>query len=267
MNVHASFHASLLKPYTPNDDQIFPGRVQEPPEPIVINSQPEYEVEKVIGSRKHHNRREYLVKWKGYGDHENSWEPTANLTNAKELIIRFNSQKTSDISLMTISADQSLDDTTYQPNWYKEGDRFNRFHHQVPAQETETPAMNNVISFPISKALLLCTVMNGDKLYWTHEGIPNGLHTKECSCKFCKNVDISCTIKDNRKCHKCHTRGHLQANCPNKPSKGKKPEKRTRPIRIERNWGNRTITPTCIKARWGTDNPDWETQELDPNWT
>ena len=62
MNVHASFHASLLKPYTPNDDQTFPGRVQEPPEPIVINSQPEYEVEKVIGSRNHRNRREYLVK-------------------------------------------------------------------------------------------------------------------------------------------------------------------------------------------------------------
>jgi hypothetical protein len=25
MNIHASFHASLLKPYTPNDDQAFPG--------------------------------------------------------------------------------------------------------------------------------------------------------------------------------------------------------------------------------------------------
>jgi hypothetical protein len=168
---------------------------------------------------------------------------------------------------MTISRDQSLDATTYQSNWYKEGDRFNKFHHQVPAQETKTPAMNKVISFPISKAILLCTMMNGDKLYWTHEGISNRLHTKECSCKFCKIVDTSLIIKDNCKCHKCHTRGHLQANCPNKPSKGKKPEKRTRPIHIERNWGNRTITPTHTKARWGIDNPDWEAQELDPNWT
>jgi hypothetical protein len=57
----------------------------------VINSQPEYKVEKVIGSWKHQNRHEYLVKWKGYGDHENSWEPTANLTNAKDLIKEFNS--------------------------------------------------------------------------------------------------------------------------------------------------------------------------------
>ena len=50
MNIHATFHASLLKPYIPNDNDLFPGRIQEPPEPIIINNQPEYEVEKIIRS-------------------------------------------------------------------------------------------------------------------------------------------------------------------------------------------------------------------------
>ena len=31
-------------------------------------------------------RTGYLVKWKGYDDTENSWEPEANLDNAQEAI-------------------------------------------------------------------------------------------------------------------------------------------------------------------------------------
>jgi len=55
MNIHATFHTSLLKPYRENDSDLFPNRVQEPPPPMVIDNQPEYEVEAILGSWKHRN--------------------------------------------------------------------------------------------------------------------------------------------------------------------------------------------------------------------
>lgn len=38
-----------------------------------------YQVEKVVDKRMHKGRVEYLLKWKGYGDNEMTWEPQDNL--------------------------------------------------------------------------------------------------------------------------------------------------------------------------------------------
>ena len=39
----------------------------------------EYEVEKLLKRRKRNNRFEYLLKYKGYPDSENTWEPRSNI--------------------------------------------------------------------------------------------------------------------------------------------------------------------------------------------
>src|SRR5215471_1786147 len=51
-----------------------PGRrPAPPPEPEIINGEPEYEVEQILDSRIFRQRLQFLVTWKGYGYEENSW--------------------------------------------------------------------------------------------------------------------------------------------------------------------------------------------------
>ena len=45
-----------------------------------------YEVEKILDKRGRGRMAEYLIKWRNYGDEENTWEPASNLKEAKEAI-------------------------------------------------------------------------------------------------------------------------------------------------------------------------------------
>jgi len=52
----------------------FPGRIPDPPPlPVFINGEEHYEVETILDSHIRYRRPEFLVKWKGYSDTENSW--------------------------------------------------------------------------------------------------------------------------------------------------------------------------------------------------
>ena len=65
------------------------------PEPIEVEGQSEYEVEEVLDSRLKKGRLEYLVKWSGYTDEYNTWEPVSNLENSKEAIEDFHKENPS----------------------------------------------------------------------------------------------------------------------------------------------------------------------------
>jgi hypothetical protein len=75
--IHPVFHVSLLRPFrgTPAPDI---------PEPDVIDGIPFYKVERILSHRiKRVGKkkiREFLIKWQGYDDTHNSWEPEKNLT-------------------------------------------------------------------------------------------------------------------------------------------------------------------------------------------
>lgn len=49
----------------------------------------EYEVEEILAERTRRGKRQYLIKWKGYDDSENTWEPEQNLTGSQTLLERF----------------------------------------------------------------------------------------------------------------------------------------------------------------------------------
>ncbi len=83
--IHPVFHASLLMPYkeTPIHGTNFP----EPP-PDLIEGEPEWEVDQIMNTRQYRNQTQFLIKWKGYSDAHNSWEPEKNLS-ATELVEKY----------------------------------------------------------------------------------------------------------------------------------------------------------------------------------
>jgi chromobox protein 1/chromobox protein 5 len=60
-----------------------PERKQPKPKPVKIDGKLEYEVEEILDERMHQNKKQYLVKWKGYDRAEATWEPVEYVENAK----------------------------------------------------------------------------------------------------------------------------------------------------------------------------------------
>src|SRR5258708_9805851 len=83
-NIHNVFHASLLSPYHETDAH---GPNYSRPPPDLIEGEEEYEMEKIVNHRHTGRARtlQYLVKWIGYPEADNTWEP-ADQVHAPQLI-------------------------------------------------------------------------------------------------------------------------------------------------------------------------------------
>jgi hypothetical protein len=86
MRIHPVVNITWVTPY---HAPTIEGQSTEEPPLIVIRGEEEYEVEEVLNSRMRGRRFEYLVKWKGYTDEHNTWEPASNLTNSKEAVTKY----------------------------------------------------------------------------------------------------------------------------------------------------------------------------------
>jgi hypothetical protein len=80
MNVHPVFHVSSLEPIRGDP---MPGQRLPPPEPIIIDREPEYEVEDIVDSRIFCRRLQYLIKWRGWDDL--TWEQATKVNKLKAI--------------------------------------------------------------------------------------------------------------------------------------------------------------------------------------
>jgi len=68
-----------LHPYKP---PTIPGQQITPQSPVEVEGKEEYIVEEILDSHLKHNKLEFLVKWEGYTNENNLWEPKDNCKNA-----------------------------------------------------------------------------------------------------------------------------------------------------------------------------------------
>ena len=74
MKIHNVFYGGLLKPYTGSEKAFCEAK------PVAEDSPDEmYLVESIIQSRPVRGETHYLVKWVGYAEESNTWEPRSSL--------------------------------------------------------------------------------------------------------------------------------------------------------------------------------------------
>jgi Chromo (CHRromatin Organisation MOdifier) domain len=87
-NIHPVFHNNLLTPYIETNAH-GPNFIRPPPD--LINEEAEYEVEAIKSHRYFgkNKKLQYLLKWKGYPEADNTWE-TEDQLNAPDLLKQYN---------------------------------------------------------------------------------------------------------------------------------------------------------------------------------
>ena len=84
--VHPVFHVSNLKRFHRSTEF---EREEQPPPPILVEGEEEYEVEEILRHKGQGARRLYQVLWKGYPVTEASWEPESHLRRAPLILERY----------------------------------------------------------------------------------------------------------------------------------------------------------------------------------
>ena len=80
LRIHPVVNVSRVKPYLGP----LPGQPVSRPGPVHVSEErdEEYEVDYIVASRIYKRQLQYLVHWKGYKEHERTWEPSSNLKNS-----------------------------------------------------------------------------------------------------------------------------------------------------------------------------------------
>ena len=87
LQIHPVVNVSHVKPYLGP----LPGRPISRPGPVRVSEEcnEKYEVDYIVASCIYRCQLQYLVHWKGYEEHERTWEPASNVKNAPLVVEHF----------------------------------------------------------------------------------------------------------------------------------------------------------------------------------
>jgi len=85
VKIHPVVNVSRVRRYTGQVEE----QKKEKPQPVIIEGEEEWEVEKIMNKRRVWERDKYLVQWKGCTVEEDTWESKENLKNASNLVEEF----------------------------------------------------------------------------------------------------------------------------------------------------------------------------------
>ena len=85
--IHPVFHESLLTPH--QAPQFLSQKKRPPPPPVIIGTEPEYEIDRVLDSKRVRGKLLFLIRWKREGPESDTWEPRVNLKNSKKSLEAF----------------------------------------------------------------------------------------------------------------------------------------------------------------------------------
>lgn len=84
--LHPEFHVNILKPWNSAKHKLRPSATDtEGLDPVLVNGEQEWIVEKILSAGFRHRKPSYLVKWLGFGNEHTSWEPEENLIDTEAL--------------------------------------------------------------------------------------------------------------------------------------------------------------------------------------
>src|SRR6266436_2821469 len=103
--IHDVFHTSLLNPYYETNAHS-PNFTHPPPD--LIKGEEEFKVERIVAHRTFGQSKclQYLIKWKGYPESNNSWEP-ADQVHAPDLVKCYQSAAKNQSAITSAAKDQS----------------------------------------------------------------------------------------------------------------------------------------------------------------